>query len=180
MAKNFINRAPLSQETLVCFVVLRLINILRHQRNIILLGREYFLGNFQQVTRFMNHREQLHTCSYSTDKVVTAFSISLWVYYRSFELVHDKTNKMTCAPSEESDQPGYPPSLIREAFAVSSKDSKGPMVSSCGHRRPSDQTWRMPRLIWVFVVRTIHFVGFTVLRLVCFKPTYPQTDISIN
>ena len=26
---------------------------------------------------------------------------------------HDKTNKMTCAPSEDSDQPVHPPSLIR-------------------------------------------------------------------
>ena len=33
---------------------------------------------------------------------------------------HDKTNKMTCAPSEESDQPGHPPSLIR-IFTVSMK-----------------------------------------------------------
>ena len=24
---------------------------------------------------------------------------------------HDKTNKMTCVPSEDSDQPGQPPSL---------------------------------------------------------------------
>ena len=24
----------------------------------------------------------------------------------------DKTNKMACAPSEDSDQPGHPPSLI--------------------------------------------------------------------
>ena len=29
------------------------------------------------------------------------------------ELPHDKTNKMTCAPSEDLDQPGNPPSLIR-------------------------------------------------------------------
>ena len=28
------------------------------------------------------------------------------------ELQRDKTNKMTCAPSKDSDQPGYPPSLI--------------------------------------------------------------------
>ena len=28
------------------------------------------------------------------------------------ELQHDKTNKMTCAPSENSDQPRHPPSLI--------------------------------------------------------------------
>ena len=30
---------------------------------------------------------------------------------------NDKTNKMACAPSEDSDQPGHPPSLIR-VFAV--------------------------------------------------------------
>ena len=31
-----------------------------------------------------------------------------------------KTNKMACAPSEDSDQPGHPPSLIR-GFAVRMK-----------------------------------------------------------
>ena len=32
---------------------------------------------------------------------------------------HDKPNKMTCALSEDSDQPGHPPSLIR-VFAMCS------------------------------------------------------------
>ena len=32
---------------------------------------------------------------------------------RTFETHRDKTNKMACAPSEDSDQPGHPPSLIR-------------------------------------------------------------------
>ena len=32
----------------------------------------------------------------------------------------DKTNKMACAPSEDSDQPGHPPSLIR-VFALRMK-----------------------------------------------------------
>ena len=36
------------------------------------------------------------------------------------ELPHDKTNKMGCAPSEGSDQPRHPPSLIR-VFAVHMK-----------------------------------------------------------
>ena len=31
---------------------------------------------------------------------------------RKYELVHDKTNKMACAPSEDSDQPGHLSSLI--------------------------------------------------------------------
>ena len=40
----------------------------------------------------------------------------------TFEPPHDKTNKMTCAPSEDSDRPGHPPSLIR-VFAVRSLGS---------------------------------------------------------
>ena len=39
---------------------------------------------------------------------------------RFFDLIepqHDKSNKMTCAASDDSDQPGPQPSLIR-AFAV--------------------------------------------------------------
>ena len=35
---------------------------------------------------------------------------------------HDKTNKVACAPSEDSDQPGYPPSEdIRTAKTVISQ-----------------------------------------------------------
>ena len=30
-----------------------------------------------------------------------------------YEPPHDKTNKMACAPSEDSDQPGHTPSLLR-------------------------------------------------------------------
>ena len=37
----------------------------------------------------------------------------------SVEPPHDKTNTMACAPSEDSDQPGHLPSLIR-VFAVRS------------------------------------------------------------
>ena len=41
---------------------------------------------------------------------------------------------MICATSEDSDQPGHPPSLIR-GFAVGSMGSWGPNVSSCGQQR---------------------------------------------
>ena len=54
-----------------------------------------------------------------------------------FEPPHDKTNKVACAPSEDSDQPGhllYPPSLIR-VFAVRFMGSVWPKLSSCGQRR---------------------------------------------
>ena len=39
--------------------------------------------------------------------------------YKIYEPPCDKTNKMACALSEDSDQPGHPPSLIR-VFAVRS------------------------------------------------------------
>ena len=62
-----------------------------------------------------------------------------------YELQHDKTNKMTCEPSEDSDQPGHPPSLrcaLNGRFLhMNSKDS--------------DQTVWMPRLIWVFAVHSM-------------------------
>ena len=37
------------------------------------------------------------------------------------EQVYNKTNKLICAPSEDSDQPRHPPSLIR-VFAVNFVD----------------------------------------------------------
>ena len=54
-----------------------------------------------------------------------------WLIY---ELPHHKHNKMTCAPIEDSNQPGHQPSLIR-VFAVRSKGSQGPKLSSRGQRK---------------------------------------------
>ena len=48
---------------------------------------------------------------------------------------HDKTNKMACAPSEDSDQPGHPPSLIK-VFAVRMKKAsvlRGILISYLRH-----------------------------------------------
>ena len=47
------------------------------------------------------------------------YSINV-VEERILEPPRDKTNKMACAPSEDSDQLGHPPSLIR-VFAVRMK-----------------------------------------------------------
>ena len=87
--------------------------------------------------------------------------------------MHDKTNKMTRAPSEDSDQPGHPPSLIR-VFSVRMK--KAWVLSypiSAQQRLWSD--WSSLFTQWVakdpsFVHadskdsdqtgRTCHFVGF--------------------
>ena len=55
-------------------------------------------------------------------------------FYFTNEPPHDKTSKMVCAPSEDSDQSGHPPRLIR-VFAVRPKSSCGHNVSSCGQWR---------------------------------------------
>ena len=46
-------------------------------------------------------------------KFCVAAFLSRDVGYKQNGPQHDKTNKMICAPSEDSDQPGHQPSLIR-------------------------------------------------------------------
>ena len=62
---------------------------------------------------------------------------SALVVSSTYELQHYKTNKMTCAPSEESDQPGHPPSHWV---------TKDPMFLNADSE-DSDQTGQMSRLI---------------------------------
>ena len=75
-----------------------------------------------------------------------------------------QNQKITCAPSKDSDQPGHQPSLIR-VFAVRMKKHWALITTYWAHSEDSDQTGRMPRLIWVFAGRTYHFVGFVMRRL---------------
>ena len=81
-----------------------------------------------------------------------------------YELQQDKTNKMTCAPSEDSRQPGHLPSLIR-VFAVRMKKH---WVFSY----PLSAQWRLlirlgRCLGWSeSLLVTRHFVDFVMLRLI--------------
>ena len=61
-------------------------------------------------------------------------SIYTSLFQSIIEQKHDKTNKMSCVPSEDSDQPGHPSSLII-VFAVLSMGSQGPKASTSGQRR---------------------------------------------
>ena len=59
-----------------------------------------------------------------------------------------------CAASEDSDQPGHPPSLI--SLPCPHEESLGPeWATHWAHSEDSDKTGRMPRLIWVFAGRTL-------------------------
>ena len=57
----------------------------------------HFLGEFQEIKRL----------EIAEISIVDASETKL------NQPPHDKTNKMTFAPSEDSDQSGHPPSLIR-------------------------------------------------------------------
>ena len=71
-----------------------------------------------------------------------------------YEPPHDKTNKMACTPSEDSDQSGHPPSLIR-VFAVRMKTA---WVLSYPLSAQTDLS-----LCWAHS----HFVCFVVRRFIC-------------
>ena len=51
-----------------------------------------------------------------------------------YEPPHNKTNKMTCEPSDDLDKPGHPPSLI-SVFAVCFMGSLGPKLCAGGQQR---------------------------------------------
>ena len=77
---------------------------------------------------------------------------------------HDKTNKMISAPSEDSDQPGHPLSLIK-VLAVCMKK---PWVLNY-LLTASERLWSVwvdvPRLICVLAGRLGHLVCFVMLHL---------------
>ena len=63
----------------------------------------------------------LKLATYGKEKKPSGLSVPARGIY-IIELPHDKTNKMACAPSEDSDQPVHPHGLIR-VFTVWSMGS---------------------------------------------------------
>ena len=63
---------------------------------------------------------------------------------------------------------------LRSAWASAQSDQSslsawrklGSLATHGVHSEDSDQTGRMPRLIWVFAGHTCHFVGFVVIQLI--------------
>ena len=79
-----------------------------------------------------------------------------------------------CAPSEDSDQLGHPPSLIR-VFACAQWVAKDP---SFLHTDSEDSDWtgRMPRLIWVFAGRTLILLVLSCRGSIMIKVPNPAQD----
>ena len=93
-------------------------------------------------------------------------SILSWMF-KLTELPHDKTNKMACAPSEDSDQPGHPPSLIR-VFTARMKKAWGLIYPSRAQRRLWSD-WADAQADLCLCWTHSHFVGFVMRWLLLFK-----------
>ena len=90
--------------------------------------------------------------------------INLFIEFRNIiELHRDKTNKMACVPSKDSDQLGHRP-VWSESSLCTQWVAKEPSFLQA-EIKDFDQTGRMPRLIRVFAGRKGHFVGFVTMRL---------------
>ena len=70
----------------------------------------------------------------------------------------------TCAPAKTQISLGIP-SVWSEYSLCALWVAKDPHFLQADNE-DSEQTGRMPRLIWVFAGRTCHFVGFVMLRLI--------------
>ena len=77
-----------------------------------------------------------------------------------FEPRHDKTNKVCVRPVKTQISLGIRP--VWSESSLSAWRNLGPLATYWVHSKDSDQTGRMPRLIWVFAGRTL-----TLLVLSC-------------
>ena len=65
-------------------------------------------------------------------------------------------------------------------YSLSTWRKRGSLATHWAHNEDSDQTRRMPRLIWVFTERTCSFVRFVMLRLKSYYWTLPSvTDLQV-
>ena len=105
-----------------------------------------------QVLTNIKHRKREDCKTKTNVKILLKTDIKI----QTFEPPNDKTNKMTCAPGKDSDQPGHQSSQCAQWVA------KDPSFLHAD-REDSDQTGRT-----VFTGCTGHFVGFVMRWLICF------------
>ena len=77
----------------------------------------------------------------------------VWLNFLLCEPPHDKTNKMTVRPAKTQISLGIRP--VWSESSLSAWRKLGSLATHWAHSEDSDQTGRMPRLIWVFAGRTV-------------------------
>ena len=81
----------------------------------------------------------------------------------TFEPRHDKTNKVSVHPVKTQISLGICP--VWSGSSLSARRKLGSLATHEAHSEDSDQTGRMPRLIWVFAGHTVTSLGFVISRL---------------
>ena len=94
------------------------------------------------------------------------FSVCAAFQVLTFEPPRDKTNNITVRRAKTQISLGIRP--VWSESLLSALRKLGALASRWAHSKDSDQTGRMPRLIWVFAGRR-HFVSFVMRRLICDK-----------
>ena len=145
-----------------CFQIIFVIYSEKHLKDIKILSYILHSRTYVPIERCKHLIVQnMRNFSYCKMQSVLHWSCSKWA--TSWE-----NQQNDCAPSENSDQPGHPPSLIR-VFAVRLIGSLGHKLASCGQRRLWSD-WVDTRtdlsLRWLHS----HFVGFVISRLKCSYP----------
>ena len=108
-------------------------------------------------TDFLVTRLKVYICGFRYWAVCSKVT---WVYY---ELRHDKTNKMAVCPAKTQISLGI--RRVWTEFSLSAWRKLWSLATHWARSEDSDQTGRMPRLIWVFAGHT-HFVGFVMSWLI--------------
>ena len=90
--------------------------------------------------------------------------------HQTYELPHDKTNKMTVRPAKTQISLGFRPAWSDSSLSAWRK--LGSLATDWAHSEDSDQPRYSPSQIWVFAGRTCHYVGFVMRRrdyVTCFS-----------
>ena len=133
----------------------------------------FYLYTYNQIFSFLLYHIFSVSIWHQTFCIVQ-FLIAVFFQYRSFSCWTEYTSRLLTKPTKWHVRPAKTQiSLgIRPVWSEPSLSAWRQLGSLATHWAPSedsDQTGRMPRLIWVFAGRTCHFVGFVTRRLV-FEP----------
>ena len=88
---------------------------------------------------------------------------------------HDNTNKMCVRPLKTRISLGIRP--VWSASSLSAWRNHGSLTTQWVHSKDSDQTWRMPRLIWVFARRKLIVLVLSCRGSIVNNPMLPLRDI---
>ena len=91
-----------------------------------------------------------------TGDILYNLPVHFFPLWKMSELLHYKSNKMTCSPCDYLDKPGHPPNLI-PVITVRMKKPWVLLATHWAHSEDSGQTGWMPSLILVFAGCTDHF-----------------------